>query len=290
MTWRRLLLPLAVSAALLVAAGGFLAAVSVGGEDDDSKTRQEMPLREREREPQIDRLPPDQAFPVPLPRHQAFVGIALDEDGDQVLVRRVVRGGPAFDAGIEESDVIEAIGDTPVHDRRDLVDIVRESERGNVLTFHVRRDGEQHAIEVRVGQRPGPPGLGRERLEPLLPDGELFDVFTPFPFREFLGEAYVHQLVEGELIFFNDEGERESLRLVAGAIDEASEERVVVERNGGGRQEFTIMDDTRIVRGLRRARAGDLQQGDRVLVVARDDGREASAILAFPALEEEPDG
>ena len=60
-----------------------------------------------------------------------------------------------------------------------------------------------------------------------------------------------------------------------------------VTRNGGGRQQFSISEETRVVRGLRRVDAQDLEAGDRVLVVARDDGRDASAILAFPAHEEE---
>lgn len=73
------------------------------------------------------------------------------------------------------------------------------------------------------------------------------------------------------------------------ALVKASEDAIVVRITGGRRREFAIGEETRIVRALRRSEADDLQAGDKVLVVARDGGREASTILAFPAHEEPKD-
>ena len=63
---------------------------------------------------------------------------------------------------------------------------------------------------------------------------------------------------------------------------------LTVAPQGGPAREFAIADDTRIVRGPRRADTADLKPGGRVLVITEGaESREATIIVAFPATEEE---
>ncbi len=290
---RELLAPLAVLLILLVAAGSSLAVVSLGGGSDDDaalEMRQGAePAREQEREQEPDR-PPSRAEPsLPRLRQQPFVGIALSEKDGDIVVERVVPGSPAARAGIQEGDVIEAVDDTSVQDPAEVAEIVRGTERGDILTFHVRRDGDEHEIPVQVRLRPAPSEAGGDGPRSSLLDE--FVEFFPLPnLRERLGELF-ERFIGASITFLEDEGEQVTLRLVAGTIGEVSDDGIVVSPSGGLRlEELAVTDDTWIVRGLHRADANDLEPGDRVLVLVRDESREALAILAFPAHEEESEG
>lgn len=283
---RREVLVAVVVVVLLVAAGGFLAAASVGGGSDEKTATEALPFEEREPDRILDRLLPELEPLLSGMGRQPFVGIALSERDGDVLVERVVAGSPAAQAGIHEGDIIEAVDDTPVHDFAEVAEIVRGSERGDVLAFRVRRDGEEHEIEVQVGLRPLSLEPDGDVLRSLLPPEGFLEFFAFSGLRERLSERF-ERLIEGRITFLNDDGERVSLRFVAGTLAEASDDEIVVSPNGGGSpQEFTITEQTYIVRSLRPADANELETGDRVIVVALDEGKEASALLAFPAHEE----
>lgn len=287
---RKLLVPVAVLVVLLAAAGGSLAATSLGSGGDDGAAADEhsvLPFEEGERDGILDRLLPELEPLLPRLRQQPFVGIDLRGKGGDVVVEQLVPGGPAARAGLHEGDVIEAVGDRLVRGPGKVAAIVRGSERGDLLTFHVRRDGNEREIEVRVGLRPVPFEPRGDGLRSLLLPDELLEFFALPNLRERLTELF-ERFVGASVTFLEDDGERVSLRVLAGTIAEVSDDGVIVAPNGGGPpQEFTITEQTHIVRGLHRTHVDDLKPGDRVVLVIRDESREALAILAFPAMADE---
>ncbi len=281
---RARLVPLLALALLAIAAGGFLAAASAS--DDGPPAETDRPAQTPRADRSLDDVAPNAGNLLPLLRRGPFIGIALADEGGDVVVQRVVAGGPADEAGVHEDDVVEAVNGRSIGNAQDVIDLVGGSEPGDVLRFQVIREGESLELDVEAGER-------RVIERPF--DGDLFplaeggppDLFGLAELRGRLGARF-DRLVEGQLSYLNENGERESVRLVAGSVARASETAVVVTPNGGGgEEEFTIGDDTRIVRGARRGDAGALEQGDRIVVVAQDESRDALIILAFPAREEE---
>jgi len=161
---RELLLPLAVLALGLAAAGGFFAASALrseGGEHESTRV-QVVP-----REPEI-----------VVPRlGRAFVGLLLAEEpnGDGVRITQVVPGSPADDAGLERDDVITAVDGRSVKTVDDVRGALEDKSPGDRVTFSVRQDGEEEEVAVTLGRlgealpqhplQPTPPGEGnRQRL------------------------------------------------------------------------------------------------------------------------------
>ena len=158
---RELLLPLAVLALGLAAAGGFFAASAVRSEGGEHKsTRVQVVPREPE---------------IVVPRlGRAFVGLLLAEEpnGDGVRITQVVSGSPADDAGLKKDDVITAVDGRSVKTVDDVRGALEDKSPGDRVTFSVRRDGQEEDVAVTLGrlgealpQQPTPPGEGnRERM------------------------------------------------------------------------------------------------------------------------------
>ena len=65
-------------------------------------------------------------------------------------VRDVTEGAPADKAGLQVNDVIVKVGDRNIKDSNDLVQVISESEPGDVLTFYVYRQGKEIELQVEV--------------------------------------------------------------------------------------------------------------------------------------------
>ena len=99
---------------------------------------------------------------------QPFLGIDLEElspeDAEQfgipvnggVLVRNVVRGGPADEAGLEQGDVITAAGDVRISSYGDLLGTLRDYRPGDTISLTVVRDGEEQQFEAELDESPRP--------------------------------------------------------------------------------------------------------------------------------------
>ena len=163
---RELLLPLAVLALGLAAAGGFFAASAVRSEGGEHKsTRVQVVPREPE---------------IVVPRlGRAFVGLLLSKEpnGDGVRITQVVSGSPADDAGLKRDDVITAVDGRSVKTVDDVRGALEDKSPGDRVTFSVRRDGEEEEVAVTLGRlgealpqqplQPTPPGEGnREHMIP----------------------------------------------------------------------------------------------------------------------------
>ena len=73
-----------------------------------------------------------------------------------LVIRRVAEDSPAAEAGLQEGDVITAIGGEPLGAPQDLVDAVAAREPGDRLTLTVYDPGdeEESEVEVKLGENP----------------------------------------------------------------------------------------------------------------------------------------
>jgi serine protease Do len=121
-----------------------------------------------------------------------FVGIEIQEVTDEeakasgaevgagAYVAKVLPEAPGAKAGVKEGDVVVGIGDTPVRDPNDVIQIVQATPVGDKVTLVVLRKGKRERLTVEVARRPGPQEVAatREtgvwwrgmRIEPLTAD------------------------------------------------------------------------------------------------------------------------
>ena len=92
-----------------------------------------------------------------------YIGIAvspLSEETSNItgiksgaVVQDVTEDAPADKAGIKTHDVIVKVDDKIIKDSNDLVQVISESDPGDVLTFFVYRQGQEIQLEVEVGSK-----------------------------------------------------------------------------------------------------------------------------------------
>jgi S1-C subfamily serine protease len=85
------------------------------------------------------------------------VAAALDLSVERgALVRAVGPGTPADDAGIQEGDVITALGGDPVASTEEVGERILEFEPGQEVEIELTRGEETLTVTVTLGTRPGP--------------------------------------------------------------------------------------------------------------------------------------
>lgn len=91
----------------------------------------------------------------------AFLGVQTEEvEGSGLQVTTVSEGGPAAEAGIQDDDVLLALGDADLATARDLSAAIRAAKVGDKLTVRLRRGGDEQTLDVTLGERPGAGGRG----------------------------------------------------------------------------------------------------------------------------------
>jgi serine protease DegQ len=75
---------------------------------------------------------------------------------DGVVVKGVLRNGPANSAGMEPADVVESINGTPVQDRRAMLSQIAQLDPGATAEVRILRGAKQMVLKIRVGERPPP--------------------------------------------------------------------------------------------------------------------------------------
>jgi Do/DeqQ family serine protease len=73
-----------------------------------------------------------------------------------VIITGVLRNGPAAKAGIRPGDVIVRIGEKPIIDVSQLLNVVSSLKPGNAVQFTIARKDQQLDIELTPGTRPKP--------------------------------------------------------------------------------------------------------------------------------------
>ena len=81
-------------------------------------------------------------------RAGSVLGVTVDDDGNELVVRRVLPGTPAARAGVEAGDQIVSVADERVDDLEELRGALAAIEPGHDYELIVRRDGERLALEV----------------------------------------------------------------------------------------------------------------------------------------------
>lgn len=299
---------LAALALGILAVVGFAVAAAVGGGDGAEPgairvQKDEAPERDIELFLELPEEP-DLTLPGLLGLPRAFVGIGLEETNEGIEITRVAPGSPAEEAGLREGDLFRAIDGEKVESVEAVIDRVGDAEPGDELTFTIEREGRERDIEVELGERAGlelppgdggnPPGLLRERLgefdwEELLPEGFADREWWFADWRELLEEV-LERFISAEVRYLDEDGKPASVRALAGTVSsiDVSEGTLTVLGNEpqGAPESFTISEDTRIRRDLRRAELADLQVNDRVVVIAVGGDDEATVVLAFSPPEE----
>ncbi len=92
-----------------------------------------------------------------------YIGIAvtpLSEDAANItgiksgaVVQDVTEDAPADKAGIQKNDVIVKVDDDTIKDSNDLVQVIANSDPGDVLTFYIYRQGKEIELEIEVGSK-----------------------------------------------------------------------------------------------------------------------------------------
>lgn len=185
----------------------------------------------------------------------AWLGVVAKDAEAGVAVSAVAPGSPAEKAGINEGDVIRSVDGEAVADSPTLGEAIAAHEAGDRVQVEVERGGERETVEATLEARPpatdgrggsmGPSDGGHGFL---LPGLDLVDLPT--------------QIISGELVIENAEGEKQTYRLVSGSVREVTEERLIVAPEEGEATTFAIGQETIIL-----PRREDLTAGDQVLVV-----------------------
>ena len=102
-----------------------------------------------------DELPPDvRPPPDEVPAEAGFLGVAVVEGPDGVVVVELFPGSPAADGGIEVGDVVVSAGGVTVDNIHDLIGAVSDAGAGTVIEVTVMRDGTLRGFEVVLEVRP----------------------------------------------------------------------------------------------------------------------------------------
>jgi len=104
-----------------------------------------------------------------------FVGIEIQEVNDDearesgaepgsgAFVAKVLPDAPGAKAGVREGDVVVSVGDAPVRDPNDVIQIVQATPVGDKVTLVVLRKGKREKLSVEVARRPVPQELAASR-------------------------------------------------------------------------------------------------------------------------------
>ena len=102
-----------------------------------------------------DELPPDAPLPSDeVPAEPGFLGVAVVDGSDGVVVAELFPGTPAADGGIEVGDVVVSADGFTVDNLDDLIGAVSDAGAGTVIEVTVMRGGELLHFEVVLGVRP----------------------------------------------------------------------------------------------------------------------------------------
>ena len=69
------------------------------------------------------------------------------------VVQEVTEGAPADLAGLKVHDVIVKVDNRTIKDSNDLVQVISASDPGDVMVFHVYRQGEELELQVEIGSK-----------------------------------------------------------------------------------------------------------------------------------------
>jgi putative serine protease PepD len=84
----------------------------------------------------------------------AYLGVSTQDASNGAQVAQITAGSPAEQAGLQQGDVITAIGGKPVASSSALSSIVDEHKPGDTVQLEVSRNGSEKTLDVKLGERP----------------------------------------------------------------------------------------------------------------------------------------
>jgi serine protease Do len=89
-----------------------------------------------------------------LPRHirprRALIGVEWDSGGSLPRIGRLVPGLSAEKGGLKPGDIILAVNSTPVTNRNEVVEMLRELRKGQMVKLRIRREESQFDAELQM--------------------------------------------------------------------------------------------------------------------------------------------
>jgi putative serine protease PepD len=82
------------------------------------------------------------------------VELGLPEDTRGALIVDVIPGGPAAKADLEQGDVVERVGDSPIRSNDDVTQSLTAYEPGDTVTVEFLRDGDDKTVDITLASRP----------------------------------------------------------------------------------------------------------------------------------------
>lgn len=83
---------------------------------------------------------------------RGFLGLELEEKNNEVVVKSVVKGGPADKAGLQKGDRIEFAKSTTVDSVEEVVQAVSKLGEGDSLKVRIKRGGESKDMTIELGK------------------------------------------------------------------------------------------------------------------------------------------
>ena len=92
-----------------------------------------------------------------------YIGIAVSPLSEETagvigiksgaVVQDVTEDAPAAKAGLKVNDVITKVNDKTIRDSNDLVQVISETDPGDLVTFSVYRQGTELTLEIEIGSK-----------------------------------------------------------------------------------------------------------------------------------------
>ncbi len=98
-----------------------------------------------------DKLKSNEREAIFIPWRRPVVGMQIDGNVDQVVVRRVTAGGPADRSGIRKGDQIVAVDGVKIRSVYQAIGPTLFKQPGDTVSFLVKRDGQPQEVEVTLG-------------------------------------------------------------------------------------------------------------------------------------------
>ena len=89
-----------------------------------------------------------------LPHQEVKLGAMLDDSQGMVLIKGVIPGSAAAEAGLQEGDIIRQFNELPIEEAFDLIYEVKQQEEGDLATLFIERGTQTLSLEVRFKALP----------------------------------------------------------------------------------------------------------------------------------------
>lgn len=81
------------------------------------------------------------------------IGIAMDDGNDGIVVKEVLPGSPASQAGVHRGDVLVGVSDIEVRDSQSLFPVLMQFKAGDKVTLKLRREGKYLELPIVLARR-----------------------------------------------------------------------------------------------------------------------------------------